>query len=235
MSETDYSCDFMKPLDLVCEADPRNAGTYPDFMGGGQRKIDYFHEKISNFKLIDEIPVDVRIKFETAKNLYIYSWFVYRFFNIAEQQAFTCLEFGLREFFKDEIPNEYKNRYGDIYLGKLLKYTVDIEYIKNDDFEIHRHKTWLSAKQRYESEKLMEMHEKGLGEIILDESEVQIKPEDHSDYLAILLRNLPYLRNSYAHGSSMLHNNVLSTFQLVSEILNSTYQRKLNRELNGSG
>ena len=226
MSETDYSSDYLKPLEAVLEPDRRNAGEYPSFLGGGPRKIDSFHENISQYELIDLVPQDVRVQFETAKNLYLYSWFVYRFFNVADHLAYNTLEFGLRELFKDCLPDKYKDRFGNSSLKKLLSYAIDSGYIKNDDFETHRHNTWRRAKSRYEFEKIQEMKEKELTEISWDESEVEIRPEDHAEYLEILLESLPFLRNKYAHGSGTLYPSVLGTFQLVSEMLNSAYQRK---------
>jgi len=39
VSETDYRCDFLKPLDSIGEPDPRNAEEMPNFLGGGERNI----------------------------------------------------------------------------------------------------------------------------------------------------------------------------------------------------
>jgi hypothetical protein len=43
---------------------------------------------VSQFELIQSVPLNVRVHFETAKNLYLYAWFVYRFYPVAEQR--TC-------------------------------------------------------------------------------------------------------------------------------------------------
>ncbi len=219
MSETDYSCDFMKPLDLVCEADPRNAGTYPEFIGGGQRKIDLFHERISKYSLSEPIPVEVRIHYETAKNIYLYSWFVFRFFNVAEHQALTSLELGLKELYKDELPEK-------VGLSRRLRHAKMHGHIKREDFELYRHRVWLSARERYWSEKHLEMDEKGLESIILDDSEVVVTDDDHFDYLDAKIKRICDFRNDYAHGSKDLYEGVLHTFEFVSETLNSAYRRK---------
>ena len=43
------------------------------------------------------------------------------------------------------------------------------------------------------------------------------------DFVAILEKTLPGIRNSYAHGSTRLSNQVLGTFGLVSEIFAQLY------------
>ena len=43
-------------------------------------------------------------------------------------------------------------------------------------------------------------------------------------YLPVLLEALPFTRNTYAHGSTMLHDQVLGTFELVCEILNQIFE-----------
>ena len=54
---------------------------------------------------------------------------------------------------------------------------------------------------------------------------VRVTPEDLDwDYLKTLPDLVPKLRNKYAHGSTMLHNWSLQSFQLVSEIINQLWQ-----------
>lgn len=55
------------------------------------------HQMIAEYVLVDSVPQTIRVHFETAKNLYLYAWFVYRFYPVAEKQALASLEFALRE------------------------------------------------------------------------------------------------------------------------------------------
>jgi len=197
----------------------------PSFLGGGERKVDYFHERISKYELDEAIPVEIRVQFETAKNLYLYSWFVFRFFNVAEHQAYITLELGLKELFKDELPDKYKDRFGNTSMKRLLQYAVDMEYIQNSDFTTQQERSYSRAKARYELEKSTEMAEKGLSEIVIDHSEVEVLPCDNVEYLEILLNAIPRLRNHYAHGATSLYESVLNTFEIVSELLNAAYGR----------
>ena len=73
-------------------------------------------------------------------------------------------------------------------------------------------------------EKGDEMQEKGLDRIEMDYSEVEVTDIDKNlGYINDLIEMLPKLRNHYAHGTKMLHNRVLGTIQVVSEIINQIY------------
>src|SRR6266581_2777097 len=55
------------------------------------------HVRLSGIKLISEVPDSVRRQLETARNLMLYTWFVFEFQTVAEMQAYAALELGLRE------------------------------------------------------------------------------------------------------------------------------------------
>jgi len=75
-------------------------------------------------------------------------------------------------------------------------------------------------------EQLKEMEARGLQIFELDYSKAVICDQDREwDYLPILLEALPGIRNAYAHGSDMLHNQVLGTLELVCEILNQLFPK----------
>jgi hypothetical protein len=64
----------------------------------------------------------------------------------------------------------------------------------------------------------------GLTEMAVSESAVVPSQQDHDhDWIGAFVDSLPYLRNEYAHGSSMLHANVLYTFEVVNELMNQMY------------
>ena len=191
--------------------------------------VDQF-ESVAEYALSDAVPDKVRIPFDTARNLYLYAWFVYRFYNVAEQQVFACLEMALRERLKDEmpLPEDYwpKKRIGQPpSLRPMLRYVIDRGYIQNEGFRTWRNRGIIRARQRYEMEKLQEMRQKELESIQMDYSEVVVTDKDlqEYDYLSILLNDIPSTRNNYAHGSGMLHNQVLHSFEVVSELINQLF------------
>ena len=220
VNKRDYSCDLLKPLELLGTPDPRSGMTLRT------KKIESMHRHISQFNLNDEVPIDVRIMFDTARNLYVYSWHIYRFTNIAEYQLFICLEFGLRELLLEELPKKYKNRHGDTSIEKLLRYIVDFGYLESKDFKRYEDRVKRNSEVRFKRAKRDEMDKEELKEISYNLSDAFISEEDHFDFLNPLIDYIKYFRNEYAHGSTMLFGNITSTFEDVSEILNAVYLRK---------
>ncbi len=219
----EHLCDPDPRTRYFVRVDPETGVTQP------LTKSDQY-ESVATYTLSEAVPVDVRIVFDTARNLYLYAWFVYRFYNVAEQQVFACLEMALRERLKDEmpLPEEYwsKNKKDQTpSLKPMLRYVIDIGYIRNENFQTWRDRGIIRSRQRYELEKTQEMQDKGLDSIELDYSKVVVTDEDRGDYdyLNILLKHIPNTRNDYAHGSGTLHNQVLHSFEVVSELVNQLF------------
>lgn len=108
-----HPSESLRMVDSLCEPDPRNLSFVCfDASAGGFRSVTATDQigDIAQFTLRDEVPEPVRVHFETAKNLYAYAWFVYRFHAVAEQQALTSLEFALRLRLKDEIAQSSPKR-----------------------------------------------------------------------------------------------------------------------------
>lgn len=232
-TESNFDCEGLRTPEHLCEPDPRTQSfVRVDNESGMIRPLSQAdqYDSITKFTLLNAVPEKVRILFDTARNLYLYAWFVYRFYNVAEQQVFACLEMALRERLNDEmpLPEEYwpkKRRGQPPSLRPMLRYVIDRGYIKNEGFRTWRDRGIIRAQQRYEMEKLQEMQEKGLESMELDYSEVVVTDEDLQDYdyLDALLKYLPSARNNYAHGSGMLHNQVLHSFEVVSELVNQLF------------
>lgn len=232
-AESDFECDGFRTLEHLCDPDPRTRSfVRVDNESGVIRSlslVDQF-ESVAEYTLSDTVPDKVCVLFDTARNLYLYAWFVYRFYNVAEQQVFACLEMALRERLKDELPlpETYwskKSRDQPPSLRSMLRYVIDRGYIKNEGFRTWRDRGIVRARQRYEVEKLQEMQEKGVESIDLDYSEVAVTDEDLQDYdyLSVLLKYISSARNKYAHGSGMMHNQVLHSFEVVSELVNQLF------------
>lgn len=203
----------------------------PDREAGGWRQLQVtdYHKSVSAYGLNGAVPEDIKIHFDTARNLYVYAFFVYRFYPVAEHQALACLELALRERYEKEIPKDYYGRSKFLTLKPLLRYAVDKGDVRNEGFKRWHEAAEVRARTRYMYEKGDEMREKGLDRIELDYSEAQVTDIDRNlGYINDLIEILPKFRNHYAHGSKMLHNNVLGTIQLVSEIINQIYPETSN-------
>lgn len=231
-----FDHDGLRAPDYLCSPDPRTRMyVICNTETGNNRPLSQFdqYEAVAACKLSETTPENVRILFDTARNLYLYAWFVYRFYNVAEQQVFACLEMALRERLKEELPLPElywpkKRKKQPPSIKPMLRYIIDKRYIHNEGFRAWRERGAIRARQRYEIEKVQEMDEKGLEYIDLDYSEVIITDQDHEDYdyLQVLLKYITDIRNHYAHGSGLLHNQVLHSFEVISELVNQLFPGK---------
>jgi hypothetical protein len=226
MDEKPGNPDHLKPLEALHIADPRSDNqAVLDMFQSGAIALDEHHCAVASLNLSATVPEDVLVQFETAKNLYLYAWFVYRFFPVAEHHALTCLELGLQHRFPDPLPKKYWNKRWKPTLRPLLSFAIDTGVIKNEGFRQWRDQVTVRAEQRYSLERQREMREQNLSRIELDYTQAIPNDEDRDwDYLSILREVLPEIRNCYAHGSALLHNQVLGTLELVSEILNQLFE-----------
>ena len=166
-------------------------------------------------------------KLETTKNLYLYAWFVYRFYPVAQHHALTCLELGLRTRFWDDIPAKAVPCHGKKPMLKhLLQFAISTGAITNQGFASWHKIVWQRAVYRTEHERLRKMVEEKITSMVWDESLARVTKEDECvDYLGLLLDTIPKIRNSYAYGSTNLHNQGLHTIQIVAEIINQLFSR----------
>lgn len=227
MIEQRYDLEGLRPAEHVCEPDSRNTMFVRiDRTNGISRPMELadHHELISAYVLHAGVPQEIVLQFETARNVYLYAWFVYRFYPVAEHQCLACLELALRERLKEEIrTGKVKGKKPALRL--LLKYVVDNGLVRNEGFSTWQNRGEIRSRARVEMEKIREASEKNLTEFTFDESDIQITAEDLDwDYVKILPDLLPMIRNDYAHGSTDLHNWGLRSFQIVSEIINQVYQ-----------
>lgn len=227
MSQTDGRMEGdperLRSVQDVCKPDRRSKTT--SFLTNQSFTVQDQHDAAAKYILHSGVPHDIRIQFETTKNLYLYAWFVHRFYPVAKLHAYTCLEFSLRERFEAEvIAARSKPRKFDPSFKELLSYVVKNGYLKNEHFIVWRHRTEARAQQRTELERLAEMERLNLSEMVFDESDYEVTEEDRDhDYLETILESTPWLRNHYAHGSTSLDNQALGTIQLVSEIINQIF------------
>ena len=213
MKDTEIE-DPLKPIDEILLPDERQQ----HFIG----TLEDNHAELSGAILLESVPLDVRQLFETAKNLSLYSWFVYRFHQVAEQVAFSSLEMALRLRYKQENPSSKKR----MMLSKLLKHAVEQKWVSNDDFPNLRE----IAHHRAEQKKLFsQLQEQKIGQGVPLPIEPPTDAEIESEFQAIdMISHLPKLvssmRNNLAHGSSTLHPNSISTLRQTAHIINAIYK-----------
>lgn len=225
--------EFLREPETVCQPDPRNRhfGASPEGKG-----LEDHHRAIAAITLHDDVPEDIVVKFETAKNLYLYAWFVYRFFPVAQSQVYACLEFALHQRFEQEMlktgwtgernKKQKKRRHG-FGLAEYLEFAGEKEHLSNDDFEAWRLQVQERARHRHSVESIEEMERLGLTEMNVDEVAIEVSEEDRAfDYASDLFKSMVNLRNHYAHGGNSLHSQVLGTFRVAAEIINKVWSER---------
>lgn len=183
------------------------------------------HRAVSGFELNLEVPIDIRVHFETAKNLYLYAWFVYRFYPVAERQALSTLEFALRErltlLFPADFGSTSKRKQG---LSALLRKASVEKLIANNGLRACHRWAMQRARQRVADVALQQLVQSGAAFVEFDYDSARAEPTDYSDdALSVFIETLPKIRNAHAHGSAMLHSMVLGTFEIVTDLVNQLY------------
>lgn len=208
--------DRLKSFDKIYEADERHDNSV--------YTLDDVHAELSKIVLNDSVSIDVRQLFETAKNISLYSWFVYRFHQASELIVFSALEMALRERYAIENPDVPSKKY-PFGLYHLLQHAKSEGWITNEGFPslYERAKTFAKDKKRieiimthdFEKEPSVAIEEPSMDEIEEALSEI--------DMVGAITNNANTIRNSLAHGSRTLHPNSVSTLFTTSEVINQIF------------
>jgi hypothetical protein len=206
-----HEVDALKDFNELTKPDPRNLA----FL----RTIEERHAYLSSITLKETVPIEVIQLFETAKNLSLYSWFVYRFHQTSEMVAFSSTELALKIRFKLENPNS-KNR---ITFNELIIHAIDNHWITKDNFSRLYQRAINIAEQTKAIEAAVFLDKTNRNECVLED------PTKEEIYNALegldlnFLLSIPKMRNDLAHGSKTLSPSSASTLKLLSEIINQIY------------
>lgn len=200
----------------TCRADPR--------MGQHPNDLEERWRAISGLELTAGVPETVAHHFETAKNVLLYAWFVYRFHMVAEQYVLTTLELALRERLSRDnfisVTDDWMPGL-KLMLGKARERGL----ISNDRFAPAQEFARRRAEMRQSLAMIRRMQELGLEEITYDPSQIEITGEDLArDWLDQFEQSLPKLRNMHAHGTKSLYPTVFNTFRVVHNIIEQLFE-----------
>jgi hypothetical protein len=101
--------------------------------------IDTIYEELEHIQLNSTAPESVRSHFEIARNLVVYSWFVYSFNVVAAMQAFASLEMAVKEktgdkksSFKSQLDKVFKGRQLASGFAPPIDISKTISWLRND-------------------------------------------------------------------------------------------------------
>ncbi|HUR40596.1 MAG TPA: hypothetical protein VM240_05445 [Verrucomicrobiae bacterium] len=203
--------DELKALSAICEPDTRQAYLSTSLAGS--------HAELAAIQLRPTVPVEIRRLFETAKNVSLYSWFVYPFHQVAEMTSFSALEYALR--IRAKVPKDMKRPPG---LSELLQQAKTKGWFSKD-WAIRRSMGVERARERRSKEAMDLMHRTGAAEVeVADPTEEEIAQATASvDVVQILVDRTPRLRNNLAHGSTRLDSSSTWTLRFVGEAINQLF------------
>lgn len=99
------------------------------FWGDLEKNLKIFHSQINNIQLHIGVPVGIRVQFETAKNVLLYSFYAYRMSTVAKSYAYSVFERALTEKI---ISNSNSNNVKG--LKRKIQIALDNQWISKNDF-----------------------------------------------------------------------------------------------------
>jgi transcriptional regulator with XRE-family HTH domain len=194
----------LKTLAEVSMPDSRRLGwSIRNHATGEIRPLQFsdHYRAIEGITLDEAVPESIRTLFNTARNVLLYSWQVYRFTVVAELQAYATLEYALRERMGIGGNSDGPG------LAKLLKRAARERLLSDDTFATLRsHPQWPVF----------------TGNSFID-ANADRQVVEARGHVAILSEALPMLRNTLAHGSSSVWPDALATFRLIAVAINWMY------------
>ncbi|MCK1354227.1 hypothetical protein IVB56_25000 [Bradyrhizobium sp. CW7] len=122
---------MLKSISSIHEPDIRFRNL-ADASGTRPMSMADLHAMVEPVKLSDAVPEEIRREFDTARNAFVYSWFVYEFTTLAELGGYTVLELALRRRIDPAPPNTSKSP----GLSRLLQTAIEKGYLDRADFEV---------------------------------------------------------------------------------------------------
>jgi hypothetical protein len=125
---------MLKPSNALLESDVRFRDlVFQSAETGGVRpmRVDDLRNMVAATELAQHVPAAIRDQFDVARNAFVYSWFVYEFATLAEQQCFAILEMALRQRLDPVAPPNTTRSPG---LNSLLKTAVQRGWLRREDF-----------------------------------------------------------------------------------------------------
>lgn len=90
--------------------------------------VESIYVLVEDIKLGASVPDEVRSHFEIARNLALYSWFVYSFNVVAGMQAFASIEMAVKEKTGPrQMP--FKTRLDRVFKGRQLAASVSLSTV----------------------------------------------------------------------------------------------------------
>lgn len=212
--------DPLKPFDEILLPDPRHRDAG---VPGPTLTLERLHDALAAIHLHGSVPMEVRQKMETAKNVSLYSWFVYRFDDVARMTGYHAFELALRLRVAKERCVEVKAVKDSLW--KLLDLAGEQKWLRSEQFSVvvRRARTNLREEQVYEAIRNGMLADGQELPPITEESVLERAKQ--SEYVETWKDSLRHLRNHLAHGGSLLSGkSAVGSLCTVAEAINQLFE-----------
>jgi hypothetical protein len=215
--EISWDSDDLRPLQALCIPDPRQeVFTEIDKSTGSPRPktIEDHFSTVEPLSLSIAVPAPTRILWNTARNLYVYSWFVWRFEPVAELYGYAALENALRErCIRENSFPKTRNKKPVYNLASLLKHALSENWINVESLDTYKYMQEARARSLKRALKIM-------GDETSAEAWVSaLNPTIYRDQME---SSLPFTRNQIAHGMNTLsptvHSSLVQCHDLIQHL-----------------
>lgn len=191
----------LKRLDEICQRDQVHKIVVLEAGQLRELTIEDYYSLIECVGVGPNVPNDIQDHFETARNLFLYSWFVYRFTPVAESHAYASVEFAIRERASQAGLKAPRG------LRPLLEFAISQRWIVDGGF------------RRYKEANAE------LRESLAEQGRMLPEATDDQAYTRSLCETLSYFRNDLAHGSVNLAapGAALTALRTCADIINQLF------------
>lgn len=204
--------DSMKPLNQITEPDERQK-----FFA---ISLDDLYEELRGTTIGSGAPSRVRELFNTARDLSLYSWFVYDFHPIAELIGFLALEAALRARAEKEKPALAKKK-----LRAIMNHAVTEGWITEEGIIRRRDIARARVQNRKVREAIERMQQAGVDTEPMEEpSEEEITKEAREmNIIKSVCDAAIDLRNAMAHGENLLSQHSHRRLRMTADLINQLF------------
>lgn len=194
------SLDGLKPLEEVLVVDSRWANS--------GRSLEGHHGLIASIALNDGVSEDVRQHYENARNAWLYSFFAYRLLSVAFLTLLVACESAIRA----RAAAEGYKKHASERLVTLLKHGLSERWVLDEGFS-----QAADREQQWDDQRRLLM--------LIGEADIGSwpGPTDDQEHSRLVVDALRHLRNSLAHGNTLLKHNLSHEFQAVADFINQLF------------
>jgi hypothetical protein len=194
--DQNFMGDDFRSLAHVQSPDPRHNA----FLRKG---IETYHAQLNGLILNPSVPADVRVGFDTARNLLLYSFYVYRFSTVARFQAYAVLENAIKLRARNEPSEKFRG------LRQCIEYALKNKWFRDDGVRQYLR----LAKIRDDSSYLF-MDEDAPRPMVSQAPDVWIQR---------IKESFPGIRNGIAHGTPLLLGGDFTVLEMCCDLVNQLF------------